>query len=285
MQKSPKRFFLLEDLSACLSSFSDTPLLDVRFFLSDILQCPLAEIFYGIDLSDQEYDRLMGMLHRRMKLEPVAYILGYTEFWGLRFFVDASVLICRPDTELLVETVLAQHDKGSICCLDLGSGSGAIALALASERDKWCIDGVDCSSAAVSCAIKNRQLHSIDECQVAFFQDDWKALSSPVSQRVYDVVVSNPPYIDYNCAHVTKSTRLFEPSLALFSSGSGLASIKHVIAVATVRLAHAGSLYIEHGFSQAKDVRSLLASSGFCDVYTIQDYAGHDRVTYAKKMA
>lgn len=284
MKKPPKRFFLLKDLSACLLGCSDTPLLDVRFFLAAILQRPLAEIFYGAELSDQDYDRLMRMLNRRMLHEPVAYILGYTEFWGLRFFVDSSVLICRPDTERLVETVLAQYENDSIGCLDLGFGSGAIALALASERDKWHIDGVDCSAAALRCAIKNREFHSIDESRVSFYKDDWLALSSPVSQRLYDVVVSNPPYIDYDCPHVSKSTRLFEPRSALFAADSGLASIQDVITVAVGRLASSGSLYIEHGFSQAKDVRYLLASKGFLDVHTIQDYAGHDRVTYAKKI-
>lgn len=276
--------YSLFDFVRHLDGKSPTGLMDVRVFLSVLLQRPVAEIFADVSLTDHEYRALMGMLLRRAQGEPVAYIVGQADFWGLTFFVGPGVLVPRPDTECLIETVLSQHDQHTAYrCLDLGMGCGVLALTLAHCYKRWQIDAVERSEVAMTYAKRNQQQFLSVADRVRMWQADWQHLPNEVVDLRYDVVVSNPPYIAENDLDVSPLVHRFEPHEALYSAQNGLADLQDLAKLAKQLLRVGGCVYFEHGHKQGALVQSILEHQGFCDVATVSDIAGSARVTWGRQ--
>jgi release factor glutamine methyltransferase len=221
-----------------------------------------------------------ALLKRRLNGEPIAYILGYREFYGLKLQVTADTLIPRPDTETLVEAALAKTPQNQTSkILDLGTGTGAIALAIAHNCPQALVTAVDASVAALKIAQENAQ--SLAITNIEFLQSDWY---SALKNQKFDVIVSNPPYIAQNDAHLSQGDLRFEPTSALASGADGLDDIKQIIANAPKCLTPHGCLLLEHGYNQAEEVATLLKQSGFCEIETINDLGGNNRVTLGMMM-
>lgn len=214
------------------------------------------------------------LVKRRLKGEPVAYIRGQQEFWSLLFEVTPAVLIPRPETELVVERALEHLDQNLAARIaDLGTGSGAIALAIASERPAAQIVASDVSKDALEVAMRNVARLQIPN--VTLVQSSWFA----TLQGPFDLIASNPPYIAVDDPHLAADVRRHEPTSALLSGGDGLEAIEHIAGLAPQYLVSGGWLILEHGWKQAGAVRDLLVRNGFTRVRSHADLAGHERVT------
>jgi release factor glutamine methyltransferase len=214
------------------------------------------------------------LVKRRVSGEPIAYMLGHKEFWGLTLKVNQHTLIPRPETELLVELVFKKFgEKTQLSVLDLGTGSGAIALALASEKPAWKITALDNSSEALAVAKSNAQDHALSN--VAFVCSDWCSTLG-LTQR-FDVIVSNPPYIDAQDHHLDALN--FEPRSALVAEKNGLQDFEKICEGAKLHLKENGLLLFEHGFEQGDAVQALLKANDFHSIETVNDLAGLARVT------
>ncbi|WP_301098981.1 peptide chain release factor N(5)-glutamine methyltransferase [Otariodibacter sp.] len=238
--------------------------------------------FSETELTQIELVQLENFLQRRIKGEPIAYILGEREFWSLPLKVSPATLIPRPDTERLVEITLELvykrlDSKEYLQILDLGTGTGAIALALASElKNQVHIIGVDKSLDAVQLAQQNQQ--QLGFKNVTFLQSDWfKALQN----HYFDLIVSNPPYIDEQDSNLMQGDVRFEPLSALVASQNGMADLQKIITNAPLYLTNHGALILEHGWQQAEKVRELFKQNKWDSPQTAQDYGGNDRVTWA----
>ena len=216
-----------------------------------------------------------ALLERRLNGEPVAYILGCREFYGLKLKVTAETLIPRPDTETLVEAALAKTTQSQVCkILDLGTGTGAIALAIAKHRPQALVTAVDTSEKALSVAQENAETLGI--ANIHFIHSDWFGVLN--AQR-FDVIVSNPPYIETNDTHLKQGDLRFEPISALASGIDGLDDIREIIDAAALHLNPHGWLLLEHGYNQAETVAKLLMRAGFAEISHALDLAGIQRVT------
>jgi len=219
-----------------------------------------------------------ALIQRRIGGEPIAYILGNREFYGLNLAVTPATLIPRPDTEVLVEIALGKipaNEPAQI--LDLGTGTGAIALAIAQQRPQAQVTGVDASSPALEVAISNsRQLHISN---LHFVLSDW---FNDLDHSRFDVIVSNPPYIEEADTHLQQGDLRFEPLSALASGADGLDDIRRIIDGCLIHLKPQGWLMFEHGYNQAATVRELMAQTGLVNIETFKDLGGNDRVTIGK---
>ena len=231
-----------------------------------------------------------ALINRRLNGEPVAYILGHREFYGLDLLVTPDTLIPRPDTETLVEAVLAKIPVAypanslydGISVLDLGTGSGAIALAIAKNRPEVLLTAVDASIGALEVAKKNAQNLAISNVQ--FVLSHWfDGLADENNGCAkFDIIVSNPPYIEQSDIHLSQGDLRFEPISALASGKDGLDDIRQIIDSCLIHLKPQGWLMLEHGYNQAESVTDLMAETGLTCMTTIKDLGGNDRVTIAK---
>jgi release factor glutamine methyltransferase len=219
-----------------------------------------------------------GYLKRRRTGEPVAYILGLQGFWNVDLEVATHTLIPRPETEMLVETAL-ELLPGAIPhrLLDLGTGTGAIALSLAKDRPQWTITAVDRIEEAVDLAERNRQRLNLDNAAV--MKSHW--FSSLERQR-FDLIISNPPYIAADDPHLVKGDVRFEPSSALVAGVDGLDDLRIIVTQAPAHLEPGGWLLLEHGFDQGAAVRELLNTHGFEQIQTRRDLGDHERITFGR---
>ncbi len=215
-----------------------------------------------------------ALLARREAGEPVAYLTGEREFWSLPLAVNSYTLIPRPETETLIEWALDLPLPADAQVMDLGTGSGAIALALASERPRWQVVAIDASEEALTVARSNASTCNLQRVQM--LQSDW---FEGVTGSQFNLLVSNPPYVDSADVHLQQGDVRFEPQSALVSADNGLADIAHIIDKAPKHLLAAGWLLLEHGFAQGAAVRQLLASRGFTEVTTRSDLAGLERIS------
>ncbi|HFK4758833.1 TPA: peptide chain release factor N(5)-glutamine methyltransferase [Citrobacter farmeri] len=229
-------------------------------------------------LTDVQQAQLATLLARRQRGEPIAHLTGVREFWSLPLFVSPATLIPRPDTECLVEQALARLPSGPCRILDLGTGTGAIALALASERPDCEVTAVDRMPDAVELAQRNAAHLAINNIHIQ--QSDW---FSALPDRPFTMIVSNPPYIDEQDPHLTQGDVRFEPLTALVAGDSGIADIVHIIEQSRARLEAGGFLLLEHGWQQGAAVRDAFIRAGYQAVETCRDYGDNERITLGRK--
>lgn len=230
------------------------------------------------ECSEQQQAHFETLLALRAQGQPVAYLTGEREFWGLRLMTSPETLIPRPDTETLVEASLQRIKAASGRFLDLGTGTGAIALAFASEMPGWKVLGVDMRPEAVSIATRNASMLSISNAQ--FIQSDWfSAIDQSDWAGKFDIIVSNPPYIAADDPHLEQGDVRFEPRTALVAKADGMADLLHLIMSAKEYLLVGGLLALEHGYHQALPVRAALNEAGYQNVESVQDVGGRERVT------
>ncbi|MDM1707928.1 peptide chain release factor N(5)-glutamine methyltransferase [Thiopseudomonas alkaliphila] len=271
---------LLTQSSAVIES--DTAQLDAELLLCQVLGKPRSYLFAWSEqvLTAEQLAHFEQLLARRVAGEPIAYIVGKQGFWSLDLSVEPSTLIPRADTETLVEQALhlpleAQVERLQV--LDLGTGTGAIALALASERPNWQVTGVDRVPEAVALAQQNQQQVGLTNAR--FLTSHW--FESLAGSR-YQLIVSNPPYIAEQDPHLAQGDVRFEPISALTSGADGLDDIRHIIQQAPKYLARHGWLLLEHGYDQAEAVQALMLAQGFLAVETKQDLGRNDRITFGQ---
>ncbi|WP_265088747.1 peptide chain release factor N(5)-glutamine methyltransferase [Psychrobacter immobilis] len=253
-----------------------------------IIQKPSSFLITDDDyqLTDSELEQFNAGVTKMQQGTPLAYLTGQQEFWSLNFHVNEHTLIPRPDTEILIEQVLnwiksqpksSDYDNTPKRLLDLGTGSGCIAISLAHElkHNNWQTVAVDVSTEALKVAHSNAAMNRVAD--VDFIQSSWYSELSTDCERLFDVIVSNPPYIDEADEHLARL--IAEPISALSAPNQGLADIEHIVQQAPRYLRVGGLLAIEHGFDQGAAVRQLFLDNGFNAVHTVQDFGGNDRVT------
>ncbi len=274
---------LPSNTAAALLRASPLPALETRILLAHALGWRRTELITRGDepLAEAQVAAYRGLEARRGAGEPVAQIIGAREFYGLDFEVTPHVLIPRPETELLVETALsALAPLANPRVLDLGTGSGAIAVAIASTRPDARVWALDRSAEALAVAARNAA-RLVGERRpggaIELLQSDWYAALDPALS--FDVIVSNPPYIASGDPHLAAGDLRFEPRGALTDEADGLTAIRAIVAGARTYAAPGGQLWIEHGYDQAAAVRALIAAHGFGDVRSVDDLAGIERVS------
>jgi release factor glutamine methyltransferase len=257
----------------------ETPRLDAELLLSDVLGFNRVKLFLEAErpLSADELSRYRAFIQRRRRGEPIAYILGTREFFGLPFLVDARVLVPRPDTEILVEAALRRTEAQDLhgIALDLCTGSGCVALAFASRRRTWQVYAVDVSSAALEVARSN--VERLGLSHVVCLKSDLFAEID--SARRFDLITANPPYIPAgDIATLQIDVRDFEPHLALIGGSDGLDFVRRIIQEAKSRLTADGCLAMEVGHDQAPRTKALFEAAGYTAIEVNTDYGGHQRV-------
>jgi release factor glutamine methyltransferase len=227
-------------------------------------------------LNADEAEKLAALVQRRRQGEPIAYIVGQREFFGLPFQVNPAVLIPRPDTELIVELALERLAPRARL-LDMGTGSGAIAVAVAHTRPDATVTALDLSEDALAVARANAAANG---ATVRFLRSDWFTV---LGDEVFDLIASNPPYIASSDEHLAQGDLRFEPSGALTDFADGLAALRTIIAGAPAHLVADGWLLLEHGYDQAATVRGLLGEAGYAEVQSWRDLGGIERVSGGRR--
>lgn len=261
-------------------SQSETAKLDAEIILQNVLSCNVATIHAWPDreLKPEHLKIFQEYCSRRASGEPVAYILGYRDFWDLRLDVNHNTLIPRPETEGIVEWILNQPNYPDMQVLDLGTGSGAIAIAIAKHRPEWQVIATDISESALSVAENNAKKYFLKN--IKFLLSNW---FSKIRDQQFDYIVANPPYIDNQSKYLKIGDVRFEPQQALVSEDYGLADIKTITQQALSYLKPNGVLIFEHGYDQAESVRKIFKLNSFIDIETINDLSGIERITLGKK--
>jgi release factor glutamine methyltransferase len=259
---------------------SPTARLDVELLLAAALGKPRSFLHTWPEriVSTEAAQAFDGFLKRRRAGEPVAYILGQQGFWNIDLEVATHTLIPRPETEMLVETALELLPSAiPHRLLDLGTGTGAIALSLAKDRPQWTVTAVDRVDEAVELAERNRQRLHLDNAHV--MRSHW---FSAVEAQRFDLILSNPPYIASNDPHLVEGDVRFEPSSALVSGTDGLDDLRLIVSQAPAHLEAGGWLLLEHGYDQGPAVRELLNRYGFEQIQTRRDLGDHERITFGR---
>lgn len=260
-------------ISAVLKN-SPLNLLETRILLGHVLQLSRVQLITQSEriLTASELRQLIDVFQRRIDGEPIAYIVGQREFYGLSFHVTPDVLIPRPETELLVELAAERlPDNGRV--LDMGAGSGVIAVAIAHIRADAVVTALDISQAALDIARRNAARHGVS---VNFFQSDWY---DALTDQRFDMIVANPPYIVEGDSHLSQGDLRFEPVDALTDHADGMTALRTILSGATRHLVPGGWLLMEHGYDQAAAVRDFLMAHGFDEVQSWQDLAGIERAS------
>ena len=263
--------------NVCAAENSDSPELDTQVLLCHTLDCNTAKLIAwpDLELSKKQQQKFESLISQRQHGTSIAYLTGHREFWSLDLKVTPATLIPRPDTELLVETILdrfSHHKKLKLA--DLGTGSGAIAIALASEHKNWEITATDISNEALDVARFNAKKHQLNN--IKFFQGTW---FEPLADNRFDIIISNPPYIASEDQHLETGDVRFEPDTALASGPTGMDDIEHLCQHAHQHLNTGGLLLFEHGYDQQKDTLNCLQKNKFSDIMQLKDLAGHVRVS------
>lgn len=268
----------------CLQGGSESPLLDAQLLLQSVLDCDRQYLYMHPEqrLNEAQWQAYRELVARRREGHPIAHLLGYKDFWSLTLEVNASTLIPRPDTEILVEQALLLDLPREAKVLELGCGTGAISLALATERPAWHLVGLDIEPAAVQLAIRNRDRYQLGG-RVEIHCSDWFSIIPQLNYQQFDLIVSNPPYIDPVDAHLDQGDVRFEPRRALVAEAQGYADLATIISTGYNYLAPQGWMLLEHGYQQAAQVADYFVEKGYQKVNTAKDYANLDRVTFAQR--
>ena len=259
-----------------LSTTSDSPQADAHTLLAFCLNKPRSYLLTWPEkaLSSEQNDQFSSCIKRRQQGEPIAYLIGRKEFWSMTLYVSPATLIPRPETELLVELALQQlstNQESTI--LDLGTGSGAIALAVAKERPRCHVCAIDSSEDALAIAKKNQQQLEIKN--IDFLTSHW---FNNIEQQLFDVIVANPPYVAPNDPHLKQGDLRFEPQQALSTNNNGLADLLHIAEHARSYLKPNGWLMMEHGYDQKNALIEKLSELGYQNIQSYNDYNQQPRV-------
>lgn len=269
----------LQPLAATNPHATDLTFEAQRLWADVLDHSPAAYLAYASQpLSEDETRQLNQALQRRAAGEPLAYITGRWWFWDLELEVAPCTLIPRPDTEMLVETALQLDVPRHAKVLDLGTGTGAIALVLSREQPHWQVTAVDVNADAVALAKRNQQRYQVANLTIQ--QSDWY---QSLAGQVFDVIVSNPPYIDGAAPELQVGDVQFEPKSALVADDAGLADIRQILLGCQLHLAQGGWLLVEHGYDQAETVQQLFAAAGFQRIRTVTDFGLQPRLTLGQK--
>jgi release factor glutamine methyltransferase len=263
-----------------LAETSPTADLDAQVLLCHVLQCNSAHLIAWPEkqLDEVQQRHFLQLIERRRQGHPVAHLTGQREFWSMDFMVDESTLIPRPETETLIEYVLEEHSQhSSLKLLDMGTGTGAIAIVLAKENPGWQVHACDISPQAIQLAERNRDKHEINN--LTLVKSDW---FSDIDDTDYDIIISNPPYIDADDPHLDQGDVRFEPASALISDDQGMKDIEHLCSQAKGYLNNPGWLIVEHGYDQAEQVADCFTKYGYSEITQRQDLSGHIRMTAGK---
>jgi release factor glutamine methyltransferase len=272
----------LSDARRRLQSSSPSPAVDAGSLLCHVLHCDAGHLIAWPEkeLTPHQQAHFGDCLQQRIGGRPVAYITGEREFWSLSLKVSEDVLIPRPETETLVEFVLRQFaDRAELAVADLGTGSGAIACAIAAEKPLWTVVATDVSTRALEIAQHNAGMHRLDN--IEFLQGQWY---EPLHGRHFDLVVSNPPYVAEDDPHLSAGDVRFEPSTALSSGRLGMDAIKHLTRRAHTCLKYGGWLILEHGYDQQPAVHACFSECGFDKIIHMSDLAGMPRVNAGRNL-
>jgi len=271
----------LQQACETLSKNGESADIDAQVLLSHVLQCNSAHLMTWPekDLDEKQAAAYLQLIAQRKQGLPVAHLTGQREFWSLNLSVDNSTLIPRPETETLVEFILQKFsDKKNLKLLDMGTGTGAIAIAISSEKPDWKIFASDVSEQALTLATKNSAQHKTN---ITFIHSDW---FGNINEHDFDIIVSNPPYIAEHDPHLQTGDVRFEPQGALTAGKTGMDDIEHLCAQAKNHLQKNGWLIVEHGYNQAQLVAECFAENAYAQIEQRQDLSGHMRMTTGKKV-
>lgn len=271
---------VLSSSAHSLKGISDSADLDAEVLLCHILKKSRTYLrtWPEKQLSKEEFTQFQALLKQRQQGQPIAYITGTREFWSRDFYVDCNVLIPRPDTETIIELCLQliQHKSG-IKLIDLGTGSGIIAITLAAEFPQLEVTAVDSSAEALKIAQHNAQLNNTPN--IRFLHSNW---FNQVGHELFDFIVSNPPYIAPDDPHLTQGDLCFEPESALIAEQQGLADIMHISSRSQHYLKNNGHLIFEHGYNQQQSVHNILEQHHYQNINCLYDLSNQPRVSYAQ---
>lgn len=289
---SPKVWTIIDLIAWGTSYLSDKGFddarLNIELMLGHVLNLQRIRLYTNFDkpLADDELAQFKTLLKRRLDHEPLQYILGETEFMGLKFRVDNRVLIPRPDTEVLVEQAILElktrfSHLPTVQVLDIGTGSGCIAVGIAQGYRSSTVTAIDCSMDAIDVARQNAALNNVDR-NIKFLCAEFSKTTAV--DGAYHCIVSNPPYIsEPEFARLPREVRDFEPTVALADGGDGLKFYRLIASAGAAMLHDGGFVVVEHAYDQSEDVRRIFGGHGWKDIRAIKDYAGHDRCVFAAK--